>query len=117
MINVGTNNGHEERYQWLAPAYSSWRGWSVRRVMGYLRAFLERALVDVATRILIAMCKLNQSKNRFGGAELPFVLVHGQTGCNIFGLSLRWWVAELGQGCMSCYGLNCEKKVNRRWLS
>ena len=86
MISVNTNNGHKKRYQRLASAHSGWRGWSVRGEIGYLWPFLERALVDVATRILIAMCKLNQSNNLFGGgfnwgAKHPFVLVHGQSGC------------------------------------
>ena len=86
MIRVGTDNGYEERYQRLAPAHSGWRGWSVRGVMGYLRPFLKRVLVDIATKILIEMCKLNQSKNLFDGGvswgdELSFVLVCGEMDC------------------------------------
>ena len=114
--NAITKYGHEERYQRLAPAHSSWRGWSVRGVTGYLRSFLERPLVDVATRILIAMCKLKQIINLFGGGvswgaeRLLFTTRRVAVIVDIFGFSLRWWVAELGQGCMSCYGLNLWEK-------
>lgn len=118
MISVSTKNGHSERYQRLAPAHSRWRGWSVRGEMGYLWPFLERALVDIATRILIAMCKLKQIINLFGGGvswgaeRLLFTTRRVAVIVDIFGFSLRWWVAELGQGCMSCYGLKFwEKKL------